>query len=421
MPKAKTIGSAAAVLAIAASVAINAGPASAQDAEALKSETARIEAQAELERARADRERAAAERISALGLPSYEGRTTLNQGAGSMEATMLASYAVDAAAFHISRRVAAADNPGGSARVIVLAGDEALDFGRAGMMHTELNAISDVFGQLGTAYAAPEAPSSPGQPQHLEAGGSASAVIAAASAAAGLLRSNTEVTALDLAGISNRVLATAVAARVPNSILPSAAIGNFRDLPPSATGWRGMSLFQKYTDLLERRRRIQAERDAIVLADPTKPTDRHKALTAALTRFDTAAARITTADANGIVPLAQAMRLEVMGADNPRVLRVYVDRAGGSMVNRTNLLTTLGMSDPVRVSGGMFVSYVLTDPAEGRLLAGDVITCRTASTRLSSVHRGIWRNASTGTASASCVGRAGDIAEASGSAPQQQR
>jgi hypothetical protein len=169
-----------------------------------------------------------------------------------------------------------------------------------------------------------------------------------------------------------------------------------------------MGLYQKYTNLVERRRQVQAKRDAIVLADPAKPTQEHKDLTAALARFDAASARITTADASGAVPLAQAMRLEAMSRGNPRVLRVYVDRAGGSLVNRTNLLTTLGMADPVRVSGGMFASYTLTAPASGRVLSADVITCRTTSTRLSSVQRGVWgkRVAGRRSTEAECTGRA---------------
>jgi len=398
-----------AVVTLAATLAST--PVPAQTTEETKAQTEQLKAQAELERARADNARAAAERISALGLPSFEGRTTLNQGAGSMEATMLASYAVDAAALRISgqvERAQSAANP--TTNVIVLAGDEALDFGRVGAMDTELNAISDVFAQLG--FAAPhvaEAVPLEGS----EAGGvAASAVIAAATAAAGLLRSNTEVTALDLQAISNRALATAVAARLDSAILPSAAIGRLADSPASASGWRGMSLFQKYTNLLERRRLINEARGPAPV-EPAKPTERYKELTAALARFDAAAARITTPDATtGVVPLAQAMRLEAMSRDNPRVLRVYVDRAGGSLINRTNILTTVGLKDPVRVSGGMLASYTLTDPASGRLLAADIITCRTTSTPLRSVHRGVWGNRVGGRRiqGATCSGRAPEVA-----------
>jgi hypothetical protein len=396
-----------AAAAVAAAMAIASAPAPAQTTEETKAHTEQLKAQAELERARADNARAAAERISALGLPSFEGRTTLNQGAGSIEATMLASYAVDAAAVRISERVKASHNrTGTSPDIIVLAGDEALDFGRVGAMDTELNALSDVFAQLGFP-APPPGPQTSGADKSLEAGGSASAVIAAATAAAGLLRSNTEVTALDLQAISNRALATAVAARLDSAVLPSAAIGRLDDAPQSATGWSGMSLFQKYTNLLERRRQINVERGPAPV-EPAKPTERYKELSAGLTRFDAAAARITTPDASGAVPLAQAMRLEAMSRGNPRVLRVYVDRAGGSLVNRTNLLTTLGMADPVRVSGGMFVSYTLTDPASGRVLSAEVITCRTTSTRLSSVQRGVWGNRVAGRRAqeGTCTGRA---------------
>lgn len=346
----------------------------------LEAETARINAEAARINAESARERA---RIDALHLPSFEGRTTLNQGAGAIEAAMLASHAINAAAVMIDRSVRAADPQGTAPPIVVLAGDEALDFGRIGALDAEMDAISEVFRQVG--YPAPEV-------QSMEAGGvSATAVIAAVTAAAGLLRSNTEVTALDLSALSNRTLATAVAGQLGNrAVLPSAAIGTVTEPPTSSGPWTGKTLMQKLNDLVGRRRSIQAERDAIVLPDPTKPTQRYKDLTAALARFDAFAARVTTADANGAVPIVQAVRLEALWRQHPRVLRLYVDKAGGSLINRTNLLTTLAFSDPVRVSGGLIASFTLTDPATGGVLGADILTCRTTTSRLRSVQRGIW-------------------------------
>jgi hypothetical protein len=347
-------------------------------------ETERVKAQAELERARADRDRAAADRISALNLPNFEGNATLNQGAGAVEATMLTSRAVDRAAAMIVDRLPAAGT------FIVLAGDETLDFGRIGAIDAELNAINVVFEQLETTVPHERQPQ---LDRRLRALPPVSAVIAAATAAAGLLRADTEVTAIDLPAISNRLFAAAVAGRLgTRAILPSAAIGTVEDDATGGAEWANMSLLQKLNGLVERRRRMQAERDTIPVPNPKDPPVRHTELTAAIARFDAFSARVTTADAAGAVPIVQAVRLQSLLRRNPQVLRVYVDRAGGNLISRTNILTTLGFKDPVRVSGGMLASYVLTDPSTGSVAGGDMISCRTVHARLRSVQRGVWRS-----------------------------
>lgn len=372
------------------------------DTERLNAETARINAEAARINAEAARDRA---RIEALGLPSFEGTTTLNTGAGAIETTMLASRALDAAAQTIRGDILAGDDDcsraqsqGASAGspatrqracpIIVLAGDEAIDFGRIGALEVEMNALDTMFTHLGFGPAASS-----------EAGGGAPAVIAAISAAAGLLRSNTTVTPVDLQALSHRALATAVAGRLgADAILPSAAIGSIPEPQASA-------LLRKLNELFDRRLRVQQARDAIVLRDPTKPTQRHKDLTAALARFDTFAARVTTPDSNGAVPIVQAVRLESILGQGSRILRVHLDRVGGSLINRTNLLTTLGIADPVRVSGGLVASYTLTDPANGSVVKAGMITCRTTTARLRSVQRGVWSASDSGTANedAHCV------------------
>lgn len=338
----------------------------------LEAETARINAEAARINAEAARDRA---RIEALNLPSFEGSTTLGEGVGAMEATMLSSHAVQEAAVTIGGWVEQSDRP-----VIVLAGDEALDFSRSSAIDTEISAIDRQFDQVLEAERAARRGN-----DRFFAAVSPTAIISAVTAAAGLLRSNTDVTAVDLPALSNRVLATAVAAELDNAIVPSGAIGPI-DVE--------QGLLARLVELSNKRALVQDALDAIRPSNP--PTESQKArmapLRAALTRFDSFAARVTTADANGNVPIVQADRLSGIWARRPRVLRVYVDKAGGSLITRTNLLTTLGISHPVRVSGGMVASFMLTDPATGDVLTAGTITCRTTVSRLSWVQRGEWGN-----------------------------
>lgn len=333
-------------------------------------ELARIEAETKLEEAKAERDKAAAERIKALGLPSVEGKTALGTGAGEMEATILSTDALRVAAGAISAKL-------GTESYIVLAGDEALDLGRAGAVRTEVDAIRAIF--LNAGVSAPTGPRS---------AVGASAVVAAISAAAGLLRPDTEVTALNLQAISHRALATAVAARLGiKAILPAAAIGA---LPPEdpfgPEAWEDKSLLQAFNSL-------GLYRDAAMKkwpANPAKPTDEQKRVMAAVARYDSFFARMTAADDKGSVPIAAAVRLSHMMRNKPKVLRLHVDKAGGSLINSKNLFTMLGV-DPVKVSGGLVASYMVTDPEDGSVRGGDILTCRTSISGLRAIQEGRWR------------------------------
>jgi hypothetical protein len=360
----------------------------------VQSRTEEIKAQAELERAKAERDRASADRVAALGLPSFEGKTTLGAGVGSMEATMLASHAVHRAAATIATAVKtkAEGRP-----IIVLAGDEALDFGRVGAVGAELDSIQAHFTRLTAASSDPESGGFIPVP----------AMISAVTAAAGLLRSDVDVTALDLQALSNRVLAMAVASKIgTDATLPSAAIGNLPPAEVDPPNWAEKDLLQKLNWLVARRAAVEAVKPSP--ADPKNPTAAEKAkiadVTAALTRFDAFFARVTTADDKGIVPIVQAARLNDMWRRDPRILRVYVEKAGGSLIKNTNILTTLALDDPVRITGGLVASYLLTRPATGSVLAADLLSCATTVSRLRPVQSGSWRLDTTSKAGAVCSG-----------------
>lgn len=364
----------------------------------LKAETDRINAEAARINAQAARDQA---RIAGLHLPSFQGTTTLNQGAGAMEATILASHTVMSAAALIKTEVNLKYPQASPARsptsepIVVLAGDEVLDFGRVGALGAEMDAIYTEFErllQVDRDANGGRGPTISGS----QAGGSATAIISAVTAAAGLLRSDTEVTALDLPAISNRVLATAVAAQLgTRAILPSAATGSLTEQTTSSE-WQDLGPLQKLNRLVAMRVRVEAARARIPVADASKPTQAEKdkiaPYTTVLTRFDGFATRVTTADANGAVPIVQAARLAALWSQNPRVLRVYVDKAGGSLIRTNNIVTTLALDSPVRVTGGLVATYTLTDPATGSVLAAAIIACRTTIGRLREVQQGVWRN-----------------------------
>jgi hypothetical protein len=347
-----------------------------EEIDRIKAEADRDKAEADLITQRAARDKA---KIDALGLPAgYNGTTTLSgTNAGVMEANMLAMYALQAAADGI-----VSDVKGKAGKVVVLAGNENADLNQVVMIEAQLDGIeSDLISAIGpprretrrsrssrsvveSSFALPISPTT---------------IVEAVSAVAGLLRSETTVTAVDLASVSERALANAVAGRLTNASLPSAVIGR----PTGAD------------NLLKQLDRVGTLRNqaALRLAAVDPKSVEAVALTAAIKRFDDFNIKVTTPDDKGMVPIVRAAQLSTLfgkDADKIRVLRVFVDRAGGTFVSTKNLGTFFG-ADPLRVTGGLVASYALTNPGTGQVLTSNIFVCRTSLSRLRQIHDANWR------------------------------
>ncbi|HEY0414007.1 MAG TPA: hypothetical protein VGD66_12795 [Allosphingosinicella sp.] len=321
---------------------------------AAKAETERLNAEAALERARADR-------IKALGLPSFDGKTTLGQGAGAIESLLLAADALEEAAGRIAAAALAVlpDGEKDQRPFLVLAGDETVDFGLLGSLRAQIEAFRAIFDEL----------LEPPQARNFAAPAGFGGTIALIGALAGLVRTETEVTAVDLPALSHRLLATAIAGKMKKrAILPTAAAGLAAGDSPMLLDMAGLA----------------ADRDKVAAKIKTlQPPDSDR-YAAALARFDAFFTNATAADAKGVVPLVEAARIERMFKAAPLVLRVFVEKAGGTLLNERNIRTFFGR-DPVRVSGGLVASYAITDPASGSVQAAAVITCRTRIAKIEEI------------------------------------
>jgi hypothetical protein len=74
-------------------------------------------------------------------------------------------------------------------------------------------------------------------------------------------------------------------------------------------------------------------------------------------------------------PLEQAVLWDGFALDTAQVLRLRIEKAGGSVVNKSNIWTTLGFNG-LSMSGALVVSYRVTDPGTGAVTGSDVLTCR---------------------------------------------
>ncbi len=301
--------------------------ATAADTARFNAEADRLKAEAAKIDAQADLERT---RITSLGVPSYAGTTKLNANAGDMEAMLLTAPVVRLAGSVIAGKVPAADN------VLLLTRDDAFDFGLVGSVTAEIDGLTRQFEALGFKPAGPTR----GPAIKLIPG-----AVAIISAIAGMARSETEVTAATVP-VSDSMLLTAVAGTLrTRARLPAAAIGTV----DVADDGSNSPLLARLGNLVF--------------------------------------SRVTTADAQGAVPIARAARLELLMTQVGGVLRVHVEKSGGSLTNTKNIATFFG-ADPIRVSGGLVASYILTRPADGAVIDAGIDQCRTTMARLRSVQEG---------------------------------
>jgi len=245
---------------------------------------------------------AADQPTSALGLPTFEGKTTVAQNGLVIEGTMLAASAFNGAA----QAIADAVNPSvGNRSVIVLGSTDNVDFGAVAMFDTEMDAIME---QLQDAREAPER------------GGPIIEMIAVPAAVpalislAGLFRSDTDISPVDVS-IDARVLTAAVARRVNNAFVFTALV----------TGKVKSPLKDKFDELGDLAKKTRKERNELAQSNPK--SKKLELMDAALKRHDDFAKLATTAD-KGVVPLVAASRLSAMLADNPLVLRVKPKNQG---------------------------------------------------------------------------------------------
>ena len=71
--------------------------------------------------------------------------------------------------------------------------------------------------------------------------------------------------------------------------------------------------------------------------------------------------------------------------DTPvRILRYEVDKSGGTVINSSNIWTSLGIPG-VTIRGGLILSYRMMDPTTGRTDAAGLIVCRMPKRLLMSV------------------------------------
>lgn len=384
------------VASLMASAAIAADPPTAaeQEAERLKQEAAVLTARAGLATAEAALEKA---KIEALGLSKFENKTTIESGGGAIEATMLTSRAVREAAARIGQVSWDKDTKTCPTEVsghfLLLTATEKYDVNVPVAISIQINGIA----QMLVAAIGKDDPNV----ATILAGGasdasmlSATALIGFVNAAASLLANETKVSGIEINSINDASLIMATAPKMCGvGVVPSASMGAI-ELAKSQT-------LQKLGILLSLRGFAANELQEIPENATGKLKARAAALTSAIATYDAFIGKISTVGADGQSPLSQALLIERFPAASTKIVRISLNKAGGSLINSKNLWTTLGV-DPVKVTGGLVVTYTITEAATGLITKGETFSCQTTLTSLRKIHDDTWRPKGESTSLAIC-------------------
>ena len=342
----------------------------------LNAETAKINAEAALTAAKAARDKAA---IENLGLPKFDNKTTLGEGGGAIETSMLATRANQAAASTIKSKVLSPNatcNPG---QFVVVAQSGTFNPNLASALELQLDYLSDEIKR----HLPPEPP-----------GLSVATATAVISAVAGLAGNEVTVTGIKTEELDETMLAQAVAGQLGRcAYLPSAGapivnlstndlaqkLSTLQSDRRKASGWIGG---------LEKEERKNEKKTVAILQELIKDA-------AALEK------RLQEPDTSGTTLFERAAIAEKMKDTAVTVIRVSIDKAGGTITNSKNIGTFFG-GDPVRVSGGLVASWTAMNLATGYTQSSGTIACQTAQVRLKKVQSGDWSTGGQGKQTALC-------------------
>lgn len=297
---------------------------------------------------------------------------SLKNGAGAMEATILSSEALNAAARDIAldinkrgkKNPVDKDEKVTQKPVVIMSGGGLPDMDAYLALSIEIDGLGNLLSA------------------HQGTGGNSATVMGALPIAgigevfallSSLLRSETEISDLPGAELDASALGMAVA-----SALVDQNVGVTLSNRILFTDWRSdpntSTLIDELSALASLADNIRAG---------TKQSDEQKAV---LKRYDDFIVRIQT-PVDGKVPLLTALRAAkfTTAAQTHNILELKVEKVGGTLLKRKNLAVALGAS-ALGITGGSVVSYSLTDK-DGVVQAAGLLHCGTTLTNFKMVHK----------------------------------
>ena len=301
--------------------------------------------------------------LAALGIEAAGGETTVGDKGGQIEGYLLASKVLGLAARKVLDEV---KKPAGNSPLILLAGAEKINFGLPVVLSDRIDSLAAEV-KLGLAEFCQKKKSDKMKPSSLGAGTKPQLADIA-----GMVRTDTKITGFDI-DLTDQAFVTAIgAARQegdPRLLIPSDATAVSQD-SEIYKKWKGLS------------------GEAYALKACANDNESAKPI---LKRYDEFYSYATASPKDGTAtPLEQAMALASLrglpnSSSKSNLLRVYLEKAGGSIITRSNIFFKLGAPGAVIVGGGFVAGYRLVNPEGGELLGGGSFTCVLPETKYRSV------------------------------------
>lgn len=331
--------------------------------------------------------------LAFFGLTAATGKTTLGTGAGELEANLLMTSLLDSfgttvrAAIDPSIRLSetnvdeaqekarllmaptppshAAGTMSDKIRVLPVADDQVLDFRALDIVNTRMTEITTIIGSVSegnckTPPTAEGATKSDGKEAGIDGsfGGIATAILGA------MMEDKT---------------VTGIAVTTPTSMLINAITSDKltqgKWLIPSERIFGDRSLAEDLSTQLDlaRTKLAKCKANAIYKAD--------------LERALALGNSLTEPGKDGAPSLIEkAIFLSGITPERTYILRVSVAKAGGSMVNRSSIWTSIGVVDGVSVRGGLAASWRLIKADDGTVLDSATVSCSTKAVKFGQVH-----------------------------------
>jgi hypothetical protein len=296
--------------------------------------------------------------LGLLGLEAATGKTTLGAGAGQIEAWVLTARVIDVAAKTVAEQ--ARTSAGARQAIILATNEEVIDLGAPATIARRIELLAAPIKACAPRAAAPG-----GGIKTLGAGPGLLGSIAP-SDVVGAFKTDTTIDPITVE-VKDRAVINAIAAIAPGDSVPFYIASDA--ITPDGT------LLADWQRLLF----------ATELARHGPATTACKAAVAEVEAFGKLVE--ARSEETGDTPLERAARLSGLARLNPLILRLSVEASGGTAITRANIWHAVGFPGAVVISGGLVVSYRLTDPAAGRIMGGGVVRCAIRPVRFETIAR----------------------------------
>ncbi|MCP5395804.1 MAG: hypothetical protein H6918_03565 [Sphingomonadaceae bacterium] len=298
--------------------------------------------------------------LAGIGLTAASGKTELKEGAGDIEAHIVNAVLLKKAAGFLNTNVVGAPK-----KVILLAGDTTADFRHFALVDAQVKRVelgtSELVGhcQRGTSISLDD-------PSGLTLSGRN-----LVTAGFDMLKTDREISGVSI-DVDTQMLSNLVLAQDTSKFfLPGEA---------AFAGADSTSLLERIGVADKQLKSLAGS--ACVKKDPNKAVyEKLTATTKALAAPGKDGAPSAIEKADLLSPLS--------GIED--VLRVKVVKAGGTLINRNHVLTTIGI-DGVTLSSGLVLTYRLSKRDTGKVEQSGVILCRTGGYKLRTINSWVYRD-----------------------------